>query len=95
VSRISGNLYLRLCVQIRLACSAGVSPVRGRARAPVAWMAGKRGTKCLKPIDKASFREVSELSGRNESERIGGPESGSPGGRACNRRAKTAWIFEI
>ncbi len=38
-------------------------------------MASKRETKCLKPIDKASFREVSELPGRNESERIGGPES--------------------
>jgi len=30
----------RLCVQVRLMCSAGVSPAGGRAETPVAWMAG-------------------------------------------------------
>lgn len=38
-------------------------------------MAGRRETKYLKPIDKASVRDVSESPGRNESERTGGPES--------------------
>jgi len=33
-----------MCVQIRLECSAGVSPVRVIARNPVAWIAGRRET---------------------------------------------------
>jgi hypothetical protein len=41
-------------------------------------MAGRRGTEYLKPIDKASVRDVSESPGRNESERTGGPESENP-----------------
>ena len=41
-------------------------------------MAGRRETEYLKPIDKASVRDVSESPGRNESERTGGPESDNP-----------------
>ena len=70
-----GNPLVRLCVQQRLVCSAGVRPARVRIRGPIAWMAGIRVTEYLKPIDKASIRDVSELPGHNESERIGGPES--------------------
>ncbi len=60
-------------------------------------MAGSRETEYLKPIDKAFFREVNELPGRNESERRGGlvkekprrpsPQvkgEGSMGGRKLN-----------
>jgi len=36
-----------------LVCSAGVSPVRATIKSPVAWMAGRRETEYLKPIDKA------------------------------------------
>jgi hypothetical protein len=43
-------LPVRLCVQRRLVCPAGGSPVKGRARALVARMAGRRETKDLKPI---------------------------------------------
>jgi len=43
-------------------------------------MAGRRETEYLKPIDKASVRDVSESPGRNESERTGGPESDNPRG---------------
>ena len=42
-----------MCVQIKLVCSTGDSPVRVRIRNPVAWMAGIRETDYLKPIDKA------------------------------------------
>jgi len=38
-------------------------------------MAGRRETDDLKPIDKAIFGMVSEVPGRNESERTVGPES--------------------
>jgi hypothetical protein len=71
-------LHAGLCVQRRLACSAGVSPARVRIRSPVAWMADRRETEYLKPIDKPSFRDGSKSPGRNESERIGGPESENP-----------------
>ena len=37
-----------------------------------------RETNHSKPADKAVYRAVSELLGRNESERIGGPESKKP-----------------
>jgi len=49
----SGKLNVRLCVQRRLACSAGVNPAGVKARSPIAWMAGRRETEYLKPIDKA------------------------------------------
>jgi hypothetical protein len=53
-SRHGGRkLNVRLCVQRRLACSAGVSPAGVKARSPVAGMAERRETQYLKPIDKA------------------------------------------
>jgi len=61
-----------LCVQLRLVCSAEDSPVRVKARSPVAWIAGRRVTKSLKPIDKVTLGVMSKLPGRNESKRIGG-----------------------
>ena len=67
-----------MCVQRRLVCSARVSLARVIARDPVAWMAGRRETEYLKPIDKAIHGLVSESPGRNESERKGGPESEKP-----------------
>ncbi len=73
-----GDCHVRMCVQLRLVCSAGVSPARERIRGPIAWMAGMRETDYLKPIDKAIHRDVSESPGHNESERIGGPESENP-----------------
>jgi len=43
-----------MCVQLRLVCSARDSPARVIARSPVAWIAGRRVTKSLKPIDKVT-----------------------------------------
>ena len=74
----AGNLHVRLCVQLRLVCSAGVSPARVKVRSSVAWMAGWRETKALKPIDKAIYRVVSESLGRNANERRSGLESAKP-----------------
>lgn len=53
-----GNPLVRLCVQQRLVCSAGVSPAGVKVRSPVAWIAGWRETKTLEPIDKATERVV-------------------------------------
>ena len=79
------------CVQRKLARSVGDNPTRARVRGPVAWIAGRRETESRKPIDKAIQGMVSESSGRNESERIGGPESPNSRGRAPQPRAKAAW----
>jgi len=76
------NASERRCVQLRLACSAGVSPAGVGVRSPVVWIAGWRETKTLKPIDKASFGEVNEPSGRNESERKSSLENSRSEGRA-------------
>jgi len=53
-----GESDVRLCVQRRLVCSAGDSPVGVTISSPVAWIAGWRETKILKPIDRTSFGEV-------------------------------------
>ncbi len=53
VRRVSWReVHARLCVQRRLACSAGDRPVGVKARSPVARIAGWRETEILKPIDK-------------------------------------------
>ena len=52
------NLPVRLCVQRRLACSAGDRPAGARVRRPVVWIAGWRETKTLKPIDDVSLGET-------------------------------------
>ena len=62
-SRMNREVHVRLCVQLRLVCSAGVSPVRVRIRSPVAWMAGMRETDYLKPIDKAILRGCERVTG--------------------------------
>ena len=58
-----GNPLVRLCVQLRLVCSAGDSPARVRIRSPVAWMAGTRETAYLKPIDKAILKGCERVIG--------------------------------
>jgi hypothetical protein len=46
-------MHSRLCVQQRLACSAGASPAKGEVRSLVARMAGGKDTESLKPIDNS------------------------------------------
>jgi hypothetical protein len=48
-------LITPLCVQRRRTRSAGVSPAKVKARSLVAWMAGRRETEFLKPIDNVIF----------------------------------------
>src|SRR6266446_9836585 len=91
VSRMSREVHVRLCVQRRLARSAGDSPAKARARSLVAWMAGRRETNDLKPIDRVIVKDDRESPGRSASERTGGPENEKPRRRARNRRVKAAW----
>src|SRR5450432_1365730 len=91
----AGNRHVRLCVQLRLACSAGERPAGARVRSPVVWIAGWRETKTLKPIDNVSLggttshRAVTTVNA-NVASKVNSPE-----GRARNRRAKAAWGAEI
>ena len=49
----------------------------------------------MKPIDKAVLGMVSELPGRNASERKVTSKGGISGGRAFNVWAKAAWVIEL
>jgi len=62
------------CVQGRLTCSMGVSPIKARVGSFVAWVASVEETKRMKPTDKAILGMVSESPGRNASEPTGGLE---------------------
>ena len=73
----------RLCVQRRLACSAG-KPAGAKVRSPVVWIAGWRETKTLKPIDKVSRGEItSHRAVTKVNAQVASKMSGSEG-RACN-----------
>ena len=78
-------------VQVRQACSAGVSPAGVEVRGLVAWIALVKETKLMKSIDKAVHGTVSKSPGRNASELIGGLVTyRNPGGRAVCQMAKAA-----
>jgi hypothetical protein len=56
----------------------GDRPTRAKVRSPVAWIAERKETELLKPIDKAILKMVSKSLGRNASKPIGGPENSNP-----------------
>jgi len=73
--KANGRNSEEMCVQRRLAYSVGVQSHLGKSQSPVAWIAGRKETEFLKPIDKAISRMVSKSPGRNVSEPIGGLEN--------------------
>src|SRR5271166_2871861 len=87
--------HVRLCVQRRLACSAGERPAGARIRGPVVWIAGWRETKTLKPIDNVSLGETTSHRAVMKVNANVASKMSSPEGRARNRRAKAAWGAEI
>jgi len=91
---VETNIHYRMS-SLKLVFSAGVNPARARVRGPVAWIVRRKETESRKSIDKAILGMVSESSGRNESERTGGPENVSPRGRALGSGAKAAWNVAI
>ncbi len=95
MSGVKREFHAPLCVQLRLACSAGISPAGVRVRSPVVWIAGWRETKTLKPIDKVSLGEITShravtTVNANVASKVKRSE-----GRARNRRVKAAWQAEI
>jgi len=93
-SRMSREAHVRLCVQQRLACSAGVSPEGVKVRCPIAWIAGWRETKILKPIDEHSLGECASQRAVTKVNVNVASKMKRPEGRACNRRAKAEWLAE-
>ena len=89
-SRTLGNLEVRLCVQRRRMRSAGDSPAKVKARNLVAWMAGRRETESLKPIDSVIFGMTASHRAVAQANTEVAPRIQNPGGRARNRRAKAA-----
>ena len=89
---VTGDSHARLCVQRRLVCSVGDKPTEAKVRSLVAWIARRKETESLKPIDRiilgmtASHRAVTKVNAEVAS-KVSGPR-----GRACNRRAKAVWI---
>ena len=81
----------RLCVQRRLACSAGERPAGARVRSPVVWIAGWRETKTLKPIDNVSLGKTTSHRAVTTVNAKVASKVRSPEGRVLNRRAKAAW----
>ena len=68
-----------------------MNPAKARARSLVAWMAGRRETNDLKPIDKAILRMAASRRAAAQANVEVAPKMKSPGGRARNRRVKAAW----
>ncbi len=83
--------HVRLCVQRRLACSAGERPAGARVRSPVVWIAGWRETKTLKPIDNVSLGKTTSHRAVTTVNAKVASKVRSPEGRAHNWRAKAAW----
>jgi hypothetical protein len=84
------NAFARLCVQRRRTRSAGASPAKVKARSLVAWMAGRRETEFLKPIDNAIFGMAASHRAVAQANTEVAPKVRNPGGRTCNRRVKAA-----
>ena len=91
----AGEPPVRLCVQRKLACSAGERPAGARVRSPVVWIAGWRETKTLKPIDNVSLGKTTSHRAVTAVNVKVASKVRSPEGRALNRRAKAAWGAEI
>ena len=90
---MSCEVHVRLCVQLRLVCSVGDSPTGVIIRSPVAWIAGRRETEFLKPIDKVSHGEIASHRAATQVNAQVASRVYSEG-LAHNRRAKAAWTVE-
>jgi hypothetical protein len=68
-----------------------MNPAKAKARSLVAWMAGRRETNDLKPIDNVIIRMTASHRAAAQANAEVAPKMRGPGGRAHNRRAKAAW----
>ena len=83
-----GNMGFGMCVQIRRTRSAGDKPAKVRARSLVAWMAGRRETEFLKPIDNVIFGMTASHRAAAKANAQGASKTINSRGRACMQWAK-------
>jgi hypothetical protein len=88
VSRMRENFTYGCASSKGWARFAGVSPAEARARRLVAWMAGRRETNDLKPIDNAIVRMVASHRAAAQANAQVAPKMSGPGGRARNREGE-------
>ena len=91
---MNGDVHVRLCVQRRLACSVGGKPTGVRISSPVAWIAGRRETKVLKPIDRVFLGEIASHRAVTKVNADVAPKMSSLEGRARSPGAKAVWAVE-
>ena len=89
---MSGDVQARLCVQQRLACSVGDKPTEAKVRSLVAWIARRKETESLKPINRVILGMTANHWAVTISERKVASKVSGPRGRACNCKAKAAWV---
>jgi len=70
-----------------------MNPAEAKARSLAAWMAGRRETNDLKPIDNAIVRMAASHRAAAQANAQVASKGGSTGGRARFRRVKAAWRF--
>jgi hypothetical protein len=69
---------------------SGSQSRQGKSQSLVAWMAGRRETECLKPIDNVIFGMAASHRAAAQANIAVAPKVRHPGGRARIRRAKAA-----
>lgn len=80
--------HVRLCVQQRLACSAGASPAKVKVRSLVARMAGRKETESLKPIDNSIYGMLASPQAVAQANASVASKVRRSGGRARNRKGE-------
>ena len=63
-----GDVQVRLARPAKVSAFSGENPTEAKDRTLVAWMAERRETDALKPIDGSCLGQRSESAGRNASE---------------------------
>jgi len=86
----AGKLARRVVRPVKAGAFSGNRPAKAKARSLVAWMAGRRETDDLKPIDRIVVRTIASHRAVAQANAKVAPKMRGPGGRAHNRRAKAA-----
>jgi len=86
----AGKLARPVVRPVKAGAFSGNRPAKAKARSLVAWMAGRRETDDLKPIDRIVVRTIASHRAVAQANAKVAPKMRGPGGRAHNRRAKAA-----
>ena len=85
------NPHVRIVRPAKAGVFSGSQSRRGKSQFPVAWMAVRRETDVLKPIDTATHGVAASHRAVTQVNAEVAPEVRKPGGRVRDRRTKAAW----